>query len=311
MGMPNLPEEFRGFDRWTWDASALPVLTRTTPLTEEEWIEIINARVEKLKRHLDSMTLGKISDVKCLRSEISSWHELSYDQPEVESETFTLDSQGIFSFSYRSRVTEKGTGFRKGYAGGTDSPDGYSYMWGLTRKAATWVLIRVEWQGEAGYKERGHERAKKVVIREATLPEIVENAKVTYKEIWSHLGEVVIQWMAHRHNLYMQVFQLATAIVAEKKSMEELEENLLPKQMLWYCNACRTRGIFKRNRGEGVPDNVFNNRGIQWLHHHSSPECSNETPIVFASFSDLMPEEKELVETYTESKLDRPNRMGF
>lgn len=291
MGKPRWPDQFHDFDRWTWGAKGLEILTRSTPLTDAEWESLIERRVERIKPHLDSMSLEKLGDTKCLMSG-SSYHAIGDSTPEIVCDLphwAGLNTQGIFGFSSRSKS------------------DGQLFIWGLTRKSPAFVLTKVEWKWESGYKGRGYERASRLTTHKTTLSEIREIGLATYKEIWERLGEAVFDWMVDRHRLLQPAEELARAFAAEDAALKELEKNILPKQLSWYCDSCKTKGMLELHRGERVPVGGEPHSGLEWAHRQSSQECKGY-PRVYLDPRKLDMETLQKIVGYRESNPERPPR---
>lgn len=216
-----------GTPDWTRNASGLFTLVRSTNLSDKEWLKIIEARVAMVQPHLYSFTLSQMEETDCLYSE-NHLNDLRGNRPPIVTGdgSFSLEDQGIFGFAYKSRERYEGTGYVSLYSGGTNCPNGHLYIWGLTRKNTRWVLAKLEWKGQAGYKNRGHEQAFCIHFQEATLPEIRNVGKVSYPEIWRRLGMAIRGWKADRERLYNQARDMYLAVEAEEKALEVMRENL-------------------------------------------------------------------------------------
>lgn len=197
----------------------LKLLTRTMPLSDQEWLDLIEARRELIKPHLDTFTLKTLGEVKCLRSD-NYCHKIGFNSPEVASGEFNLSTQGIFRSNYRNRVLDQ----RK-YRNPSSYQDefhtfgGTLYIWGLTRKVQ-WVIASVTYVCESGYKGRGYERATKVEIKETMILKILSVCKVSYEEIWRELSKEIHLWNQDRARLH----EISTNLCR----MCEIEELALP-----------------------------------------------------------------------------------
>lgn len=152
-------------------------------------------------------TLGQC---KCLSTEGVYGHELGPDNPEVSGEAnFTLKTQGIFSWPHSGcqRIPNKGV---------EGCPGGVIYVWGLARDNQ-WLLAKVDFKGEWGYKERGYERAEAVEIERSDIRSIVAKTKTTPKKIWEELGRAVKEWAERRGALYETAFHFANEVKKEEE----------------------------------------------------------------------------------------------
>lgn len=203
----------------------LELLVRKTKPDYGEWLELLEARRSLLKPHLDSITLQQLGDVKCLLSE-------SFDTPlrlglRLSAHTstgdarFSLKTQGIFAKKWQSTHIPN-TGFQA-YPGGISSPDGFLYLWGLTRDAL-WILVKVDFHGEAGYKNRGKQAAVSVDIQEANPARIVEETSSTALDIWQRLGEATHGWLQDRRMLFLQIEELVHQVMAEEQALSVIQE---------------------------------------------------------------------------------------
>ncbi|MBZ9578220.1 hypothetical protein KJA13_04325 [Patescibacteria group bacterium] len=198
------------------------MLVRKHPPSDEEWLDLIEARRSLIKPHLDSFTLPKLGELKCLRTE--SWtegHDLYdaltiRDTLTVTGDTrFSLKTQGIFRRPWSGIQRIPNSGYR---APGGGCPDGTMYIWGLTR-AGQWILAKVEFKGEPGYKKRGYERATRVHIEESDLATIIAKTKSTSEEIWRELGKAIKDWTKARHQLYRRAREIARIIRIEELAL--------------------------------------------------------------------------------------------
>lgn len=203
------------------DINGIEMLVRKKQLTEDEWCKLLECRRSLIKPHLKSFTLPALGDLKCMQTE-NSTHELSMDAPWLTGDRrFTLKTQGIFHRSRSSIVEISNSGFRAS-SGGCDCPDGTMYIWGLSRKGE-WILAKVKFTGESGYKERGCQRAFELDIHEADIQVIIETTKSKSGEIWKVLGESISNWVAFRKELYndaasvlriVQIEEMALSLIA-------------------------------------------------------------------------------------------------
>lgn len=201
----------------------LELLVRRTQPDYGEWLELLEARKRMLRPYLDMVSLGKLGDIKCLKREENQPKGFREDHPIVQSSQteqgdtpFTLDTQGIFSAKWVPAFIP-----HSGYQappGGVSSPDGVVHFWGLTR-SARWILVRVEFRGHPGYKNRGVQVASAVIIQETTPARIVEKMWYTAQEIWLELGRAVHNWLLDRQRLYLQIEETSHQIAMEERAL--------------------------------------------------------------------------------------------
>jgi len=186
-------------------------LARNTPLTDEEWVGLIETRRELIKPHLDSFTLPELGALKCLRQEGSFLNEIQLTVSESTGDTeFSLKTQGIFhaqEWADMERVPNSG------YPP-ANCLNGTMRIWGLTRNGE-WVLVTVDFIGEPGWKNRGCERATSVNIVKSDVPAILAQTKVKPHHMWEKIGHAIIGFAERRRNLYEQALKLAKQVAVE------------------------------------------------------------------------------------------------
>lgn len=203
----------------------IEVFIRKGQITDKEWFELIEARRELIKPHLDSFTLPELGSLECMRSELSFTHMLRLDvSASTGDERFSLKTQGIFREQPWSAVERIRNSGYCAPPGGSNCPDGTMRVWGLTR-SGVWVLVTIGFIGEAGYKGRGYERATTIEIIEVDLPTIAAKTKEKPQKIWKELGNVIKNFAEHRESLYNQALNLARMV-----EIEELAFSLIPKE---------------------------------------------------------------------------------
>ena len=189
------------------------VFIRKNPLTDKEWLGLIEARRELIKPYLDSITLPELGSLECLKID-TYMHALNNNAPSLtEDEQLSLKTQGLFFKQPRSVVKEisgKGCLFSSG---------GITWVWGLTR-SGLWVLVTINFIGELGYKNRGYERAETVEIVESDLSTIVAITKEEPQQMWKELGETIKGFAEHHKPLYNQMLRLAQMVEIEELALE-------------------------------------------------------------------------------------------
>ncbi len=207
----------------TKPTTGMEILGRKQSISEEEWVALIEARRDLIKPHLDKFTLTELRNIQCLRSEVSFSHAVRNDSPKVSGdEEFSLNTQGIFDNPRSAEIRIPNSGFRPG-PHGLATPNGKLQIWGLAR-SGQWVLVTVNFVGEAGYKDRGYERATEVLIVSTTIETIINQTKENPLEIWKTLGQAIKNFAEHRLALYE-----ATEALAQKIEIEETMMSLIPK----------------------------------------------------------------------------------
>ncbi|MEK7089209.1 MAG: hypothetical protein AAB920_00110 [Patescibacteria group bacterium] len=199
----------------------LKVFVRKGKVEIEEWLLLIDERANLLRPYLDSITLPELMRLKCLRIDTFE-HDFSPDNPKIEGdEEFSLRMQGIFRVQRWQNVEQiPGIGFVTAYCG--KFQDGVSRAWGLTRKGK-WVLITIHFSGQAGWKDRGYEKAELVKIEEASIVTILEATKVKPKEMWFELGKAAKEIVENRKHLLDQVLHLTTIVESEELAFSLME----------------------------------------------------------------------------------------
>jgi|GEM_PF-2540718 len=197
----------------------LKILIRKNKLNDKEWLDLIEARRQLILPHLDSFTLPELASVPCLRSEISFTHELRFDKPTLTGDNrFSLKIQGIFRKQPYSAIKRISNSGYQASPGGVSCPDGTMLVWGLTR-SGLWILVTIDFVGEAGYKDRGYERATTVEIVESDLSTIVAKTKEEPWQMWNELGRAIKGWRERRKSLYHEALALAQMVETEELAL--------------------------------------------------------------------------------------------
>ena len=193
---------------------SIEILARQHPLTDDDWIQLIENRRELIKPHLDSSSLPTLGSLKCLR--IEHWmSELEYGKETSGDERFSLKTQGIFflqPYGAMERVIRKG---HRGEPGSILPSAGTKKSWGLTR-FGQWIICTIGFVGSSGYKGRGREVATDVGIVEADVIRILAETKTPPKEIWQMLGQTIKDFAGHQRKLYAQAQSLANMVEVDE-----------------------------------------------------------------------------------------------
>lgn len=103
----------------------LTLLTRATPLSQEELVALLEIRRRHLLPYFANRTLPELGDVKCMRSEHPSEHSLRSDCPLLSNGDDLFSLQGIFGVQpFHAVVFHKNSGYRPWEPGGVNIPDG-------------------------------------------------------------------------------------------------------------------------------------------------------------------------------------------
>ncbi|MFH0890507.1 MAG: hypothetical protein V1856_00555 [Candidatus Liptonbacteria bacterium] len=157
---------------------------REKPLSFEEWVEIIQARADRIASAVfDRFTIPTLTDTACLREGGSTLHTgriggnaCFVSEPPGE---FSPETQGIFIFCPSTRVY--GDTDSDGDESVTLPPEdpsrkllGTFSLVGLTRRPKRWVLVRVAYNTRQPGHDWRIEYATQVRIWEEKLPNILE-----------------------------------------------------------------------------------------------------------------------------------------
>lgn len=196
------------------------LLLRTTRLSSEEWIQLVESRRLLLNPYLKCFSLKCLSESGYLHQEGGS-HVLADDEPEVDAEEgLSLDTQGIFDRSKYTHIYGR-------QWSSVDSrerlPIGGSFcLWGLSRKAE-WVVACVEYNIDRQHRGPFYERATKITIRRyATIGELVKAVDIEPRRVWELLGRTVSAWTEARLKLYAKAARLQAIVEAESAAVDKI-----------------------------------------------------------------------------------------
>ena len=205
----------------------LSALVRQSPLTNEDWFNLVEARRELIKPYLDSFTLPELGSLKCLRSELSFAHSLRHDAPKCSGDQrLSLATQGIFCEQPYGAIEKIPNSGYCAPPGGVSCPSGTKLIWGLTR-TNLWVLARICFVGESGYKERGYERAQTVEISESNPVEIAARTKEKLERMWEELGKAIKEWAQRRKQLCDEAANLSMMVGIEELALSKIPTELV------------------------------------------------------------------------------------
>lgn len=209
----------------------LELLVPKKCLTIQDWYELTEARRVFIKSHLKTFTLMKLGEYECLMGESPSHHGIKCDAPKVGGDgKFSLETQGVFGGHHSVWEKRPADYYRFGGQLSGWHPSGNAWFWGLTR-AGQWILVKVDFRGESGYKNGGYERAKKVEIGLSDPEAISAAMELKPWAIYGALGKAAGQWLAARKRLYNQALEIVKELEMEVEILrmmncdKELVEN--------------------------------------------------------------------------------------
>jgi hypothetical protein len=277
---------------------------RSTPFSNEEWEELIDDRVRIVRNNSNVTTFPTLGELKCMRGELN--HEIRVDEPAIEStDDLSLGTQGLFKSTYVSFESPA-----------SRHPNGFFYVWGITRRDQRWMLARIEMRGESGYKDRGYNRATKVYIQYTTLEQIIDLARTSYEDIWTHLGYVILEWRENARSRLTGLEEVGLAIEAQISALKSVKDNCQPTLIHWHCDRCKTKGFVSRHVSATI---FYPEMSAQTAHDNYDRlnilNTSHHTPCrakpVWTSYENLGPEVGKKTLQYTEAPLATFTKDGY
>lgn len=201
------------------------ILARREEITNAEWLELLEERMNKLKGSIRKMTLPSLGTLQPVYCQYQCQHlrdvkEVSY----TGSKILNMETRGIFP------------GDREGYIFSNQTENepvspGLSKrigrFWGLTRDY-DWFTVEVLVQIKK--KERGcYTSAEKVFLADSSLQEVCDFCNVHPAWIWHRLGTITENWANERKKLYEEAENVALQIRMENfmaKAYEELPRSV-------------------------------------------------------------------------------------
>lgn len=193
----------------------LDILARQNKLTHEDWIELIEARLQKIKSSIRDMNPLSIGRMKIIHDYFGT-HSIMDDNPEVIGK-FDLETRGIFPCD-RVPISITTEYHRKNGQGAAIAAT--EKFWGYTRNGK-WISIELYTTNErVQYKhpDRTERRAyaKKITIMESTFTDICVFTEREPEYFWKRFGEVIKAWSEQREFLYDQSQKLAREVEFEE-----------------------------------------------------------------------------------------------
>ena len=184
------------------EKSTLDILARRDPITEAEWEEMIAARVRFILPFMRSLSVGTISDVRCVRVYTGRLRGDDYDGPDrsfaddavelVAEAGLNKSTRGIFwshPVDHPAESNNPCTDARLYHSALGREPRGRSVrIWGLTRNGE-WIIARLESVSNAeSSDEEGYvQTPTRLIIQRCTPRYLVEAKCATFFDIWNYL----------------------------------------------------------------------------------------------------------------------------
>lgn len=167
------------------NTGGIALLSRQHPITNEEFLKLIECRWKLIRPHLQRFPLPKLGEFDFLTSERTSLRSpLWVFHPLAAGKKFSLDTKGLFFCGRTKRL--QGLPYHK-----------VRFVWGITT-SGQWLLARVAVCDEVDpHSSRGstHEVAKSVHIGETSLPKLLTTAMYgDPREVWWALGNAVREY---------------------------------------------------------------------------------------------------------------------
>lgn len=201
--------------------SALDLLVRQQPLTEKEWIELLERRRRLIKPHLNSFTLTELGRFPCLLRYIQWVGIREAQHPNCGLTAYgtggksledALKTQGIFGFDTDSDILTPDR---------TPMYNCRRFLWGLSR-SGKWMLIEI-WFLRGGSPDLPTDGVYAFKIQTVPVEDLLTIQHLQLRDVWLGLGEAVAQWMKKRQELLDDAEELADQV-----NLEESLINLLP-----------------------------------------------------------------------------------
>jgi len=173
--------------------------------------EKIDARKVIIDKFIQTMPRMVLCQVKCLRGESHYMSDLSLNTKEAWGEYNHLTT-GIFKWAANC-TKYKDTGAILPHNDGI-MKDGTTYIYGINKDG--WLLATIDFKGTLGYKERGAEKAEKIVVKETISPEeIVRITDEKPKELYLFLSNIFHSFNKKRHELADESRRVSMMMSAE------------------------------------------------------------------------------------------------
>ena len=227
----------------------LAILARQNPLTENDWLSLLEERRDLLKPHMRNMSLKTLGDLKIVHDDINrgagngrtlrmgALVGKTLDRPpynqylnpeELKNVTggprFSLDTRGIFA---NDEIFYNGH-YHWDFIREHDTLPATGQIirfWGLTRDS-DWIKAECLTEVASPMRKDDDEkrvRVKHLTITESNPQEICQFCHVTLRWLWEQLGDTVEAWFKHRQEILAQTNTLVSMIRQEKSLISIIE----------------------------------------------------------------------------------------
>ncbi len=189
--------------------------------TDQQWYEFCEARLNLIRPYLSEQTLPTLAKVEGVqvenrKSELGRIERRFVTELVDNGADYSDLIQGIFGVGATEFESERR------YA------DGHTWVYGVERRSACWVLAKVFFRGSEGWKGRGQQFAQSFELAEVGIEEMCQIAQVHPKQVFTLLGIEVQRWYAAATRRYSDMTNLAHLVSAEdlilKARMTETDE---------------------------------------------------------------------------------------
>ena len=211
-------------DKWN---QGLQILARQNPLTDQEWLALVEARRRLLLEHLKDITLKQLGDVEFYSANTGGNFKLGSD-----SQILLYGGQGNVKYNLRTRgIFPESNGnvvAKTVYVHLEDNnpTNSTTYTWALTRCGA-WIGIEIKciciltphpWKN----RKMKSEKVVGVKISELSLEDICKFCDRSPQHIWKTLGDSVRTWTKRRQNLFDEAKDLLETFDAEEQILDTI-----------------------------------------------------------------------------------------
>lgn len=182
------------------NSAGMRVLTRREPLTSQDWVEMIEARLALIRPFLHKITLPKLGDLGKRRVfEISSLKEVYQDL--IDNQAY-FDLQGFFT-AMDSRFLSEG-----------DAK--YHPLWGLTRSGDWLYGVGIEIPGPDGQWRKISLIIENQIKLERLLAKLQPDFAHPAEVVWCNLKVMIERATQDRLRLYEELNGIMDIIKAEE-----------------------------------------------------------------------------------------------
>ena len=211
----------------------LSALTRNEPLTQEDWLNLIEIRLGLMKEHLTEMHLQTLGDLKFVTGDCFSPLLRRYEPTLSEKSLFTLETKAIFPTKNDSRYSEIKITFTKFHRGKDDHKPPFAYAWTKTfwgfTECGNWITVDVyitRRDVQDPYKSDRYNieeyRAKKVTITKCDPLAICAHTQCSLQDIWEQLEFAVKRWCGYKESAYQDAKRLVKIFEREEEALNTI-----------------------------------------------------------------------------------------